>query len=369
MTASYEPAPKSPLSTGPSTTGPSAAGQLRQPPSGDLPPVEPPTMGFILQLFVIPMVIVTIIVLIWLLFNWLAHMGSNPTELVADLKKLNDSSWQKALTLADLLRNPRYEHLKRDTALAKELASVLNSQIDSAAMEENPVRLRIFLCRALGEFQTADVLPVLLRAATTERQTAEAEVRLGALQSLAVFVRYNDPEKLRGNDQLRETLLAASREQSPGVDENHTRAELRSQAAFALGVLGGEKALGRLEVMLSDAYPNARYNAAAGLCRHGDARALPTLIEMLDPENVEAVRSEESEESKPWKRLNVMQNGLRAAGLLAQKNRADDLTTLETALQTVISSDLAKFEADVRRGIRIAAEEVQLTMKQQKRKP
>lgn len=354
MTTSYEPSPF-------------PTGQTRKPPSGDLPPVEPPTMGFILQLFVIPMVIVTIIVLIWLLFNWLAHMGSNPTELVADLKKLNDSSWQKALTLADLLRNPRYEHLKRDAGLAKELASVLDQQIDSANMDENPVRLRIFLCRALGEFQTPEVLPVLLRAATTERQPAEAEVRLGALQSLAVFIRYNDSEKLQGNELLRETLLNASREQPQGIDENHTRAELRSQAAYALGVLGGEDALGRLEIMLADAYPNARYNAAVGLCRHGDVRALPVLIEMLDPQNVEAVSSEANEESKPWKRLKVIQNGLRAAGQLAEKSNSNDLAKLDAALQKVISSDLSQFDADVRRGIRIAAEEVQLILKQKKR--
>src|SRR6186997_1424183 len=131
MTSSYESSSSLP------------AGESRKPPSGELPPVQPPTMGFILQLFVIPMVIVTIIVLIWLLFNWLAHMGSNPVELVSDLKKLNDSSWQKALTLADLLRNPQYEHLKRDPALARELSNVLEGQIKEGRMEENPLRLRM----------------------------------------------------------------------------------------------------------------------------------------------------------------------------------------------------------------------------------
>jgi HEAT repeat protein len=325
-------------------------------------------MGFILQLFVIPMVIVTIIVLIWLLFNWLAHMGSNPTELVADLKKLNDSSWQKALTLADLLRNPRYEHLKQDAALAKELAGVLDGQINEAGMGENPVRLRVFLCRALGEFQTPEVLPALLRAATTERQLPEAEVRLSALQALAVFVRYNNPEALREHPELTKTLLNASREQPSGFDANHTRAELRSQSAFALGMLGGQEALERLEIMLGDAYPNARYNAAIGLSRHGDVRALPGLVEMLDPENVEAVRSEENEESKPWKRLKVMQNGLRAAGQLAEKNHSDDLARLGTALDQVINSNLSAFDPDVRRGIRIAAEEVRITLNDRSRK-
>jgi HEAT repeat protein len=325
-------------------------------------------MGFILQLFIIPMVIVTIIVLIWLLFNWLAHMGSNPADLVTDLKKFNDSSWQKALTLADLLRNPRYEYLKRDAELAKELASVLDRQLDGKDMDQKSIRLRVFLCRALGEFQTPEVLPVLLRAATTERQLPEAEVRLSALQSLAVFTRYNHPESLRTDEKLTETLLNASREQSQGVDTQHTRAEMRSQAAYALGMLGGTAALSRLEIMIGDAYPNARYNAAIGLCRHGDLRALPGLLEMLDPENVEAVSSEEKEESKPWKRLNVMQNGLRAAVQLIEKNKSDDLSELGKALDTIIASDLARFDSSVRRGIRISAEEAKLSLKERSKR-
>jgi hypothetical protein len=51
-------------------------------PNDALPPVEPPSAGFILQLFVIPGVIVTIIVLVWLLFNWLAQMGNDPQAYV-----------------------------------------------------------------------------------------------------------------------------------------------------------------------------------------------------------------------------------------------------------------------------------------------
>lgn len=356
MTASDEPAVPLPAS------------QPRNFPSGELPPVEPPTIGFILQLFVIPMVIVTIIVLIWLLFNWLAHMGSNPTELVADLKRLNDTSWQKALTLADLLRNPQYEHLKRDPALAKELASVLDSQIEQAGMDENPVRLRMFLCRALGEFQTPEALPALLRAAKTERQPAEAEVRLSALQSLAVFVSHSSSEQLRTNSELLTTLLEASKEQAAGPDERHTRGELRSHAAFALGMLGGEEPLQRLTVMLDDAYPNARYNAATGLCRYGDIRALPILLEMIDPDNVEAVQSEDNDEGKSWKRLAVMQNGLRAAGQFVAKNQNDDLSSLTAALDKIAASDLSQFDPNVRRGIKLASEEIQIAIRTRNRR-
>jgi hypothetical protein len=335
----------------------------RKPPSGDLPPVEPPTVGFILQLFVIPMVIVTIIVVIWLLFNWLAHMGSNPTELVQDLRKPNDARWQKALTLADLLRNPHNTHLKKDRALAKGLADVLNDEMQAARMDETPIQLRVFLCRALGEFETPEVLESLLQAARTEREPIEVQVRRSAIQSLAVYISNNEPENLHSHSDLLAVLLDAARARSDSDAEN-AKAELRSTAAFALGLLGSREALDQLDVLLGDAYPNARYNAAVALCRQGDARALPVLAEMLDPENEESVSREPDEEGKPWKRLLVMENGIRAAGQLVEKNQGDDLTALDAALEKIEKSDLTKFKSGARRGIRIEANEVRIKLKE-----
>ncbi len=51
-------------------------------PGDVLPPVEPPSAGFILQLFVVPGIIVAIIVMVWLLFNWVARTGNDPREYV-----------------------------------------------------------------------------------------------------------------------------------------------------------------------------------------------------------------------------------------------------------------------------------------------
>lgn len=337
--------------------------QRRRPPSGELPPVEPPTIGFILQLFVIPMVIVTIIVVIWLLFNWLAHMGTNPTELVRDLKKLNDASWQKALTLADLLRNPQNANLKQDRALAQEVAEVLDDQIQAARLDKNAVQLRVFLCRALGEFQVPEVLPTLLRAASTQRgDDTEFQVRRAAVQALAIYISNNDSLQLQQNAELTRVLLDASRERAESDPEN-ARAELRSTAAFALGMLGGDAALDRLPIMLDDAYANVRYNAAVALCRQGDVRALKGLLEMIDPDSDESVRTETKEEGKPWKRLLVMQNGLRAAGQLVAKKPAGDLEPLVAALERIKKSELKKFEAGTRRGIHILADEVLIQLR------
>ncbi|MGE0756170.1 MAG: HEAT repeat domain-containing protein [Pirellulaceae bacterium] len=335
---------------------------VRKPPSGELPPIEPPTVGFILQLFVIPLVIVSIIVVVWLLFNWLAHMGTNPTELVRDLRKMNDASWQKALTLADLLRNPQSAELKRDAALAKEVAAVLEDQLDKAPTDDsNLVQLRVFLCRALGEFEVADVLPTLLRAAGTQRAEQDLQVRRSAVQSLAVYIDHNEPAELQQQEELVEVLLRASREQQ-NPDPEFGMAELRSTAAYALGMLGGEQVQERLVTMLDDGYPNARFNAALALCRHGDERALPVLLEMLDPESDEAVRHETAEEGKPWKRLLVLQNGIRAAQMLATHNATADLSQLVEALNTLAKSELSKLEPGTRRGVHMEAQEAVLKL-------
>ncbi len=328
-----------------------------------LPPVEPPSAAFLLQLFVIPLVIVTIIVMVWLMFSWLAHMGSNPRELVRDLKKLNDSSWQRALTLADLLRNPDYDYLKEDREMGRELAAVLESQIAAGSTEEAAIKLRVFLCKALGEFRVAEVLPALLHAATEERATIEIDVRRAALQALAVFVSNNDVDQFSARSDIYRVLEDGSRDRSAGGADKPLRDELRSTAVFALGVFGGPEALNRLEFMLADSYPNARYNAALGLARHGDTRSLTVLVEMLDPDNEESARGEQNESSRTSKRLMVIKNGIAGAGLLAERGQTADLARLQQALEKIMQSDLKLFDSRVHRGIRINAEEVLIKVK------
>ena len=339
-----------------------------RPPSGrskeDLPPIEPPSAGFLVQLFVIPMVIVGVIVMVWLMFSWLAHLGSSPQDLVRDLRRLNDASWQKALTLADLLRNPDYDELKQDPEIAHELAEILAAQLDDAQTHSEAVSLRVFLCRALGEFKVPDeVVPVLLRAAVQEASPVDIDVRRAALQALAIVASNNGQQELQMDAELMQILLKASRERSANSDEKQARAELRSTATYALGVLGGEQALDRLELLMDDAYPNTRYNAALGLARHGDFRSQRVLLEMLDPTNQESARPEEHEDAKASKRLLVLKNGIRGSMHLAEQNQVDDLGDITRALTEVIESDLELFNTRTRRGLRIQAEEALIQMK------
>jgi hypothetical protein len=162
-----------------------------------LPPVRAPSAGFLFQLFLIPLVIVGIIVLVWVMFSWVAHMGSDPRDLVRDLKRVNASSWQKAYTLSTMLRNPEHDAIKDDSELVRELAQLLESEIDGGQMDQSRIFLRVYVARAIGEFRVTDGLPAMLRAVRTEREPEETDVRLAALEAIAVLASNAGPEAVR----------------------------------------------------------------------------------------------------------------------------------------------------------------------------
>jgi HEAT repeat protein len=301
-----------------------------------LPPVEPPSAGFILQLFVIPGVIVAIIVLVWLLFSHLAQMGrSDPKAYIAALDRNNEGRWQAAFNLANDLHNekgPQYEALRGDANLAQQLGDILLREIEAGSMQEQAVTFRIYLCRALREFYVPHGLPALVKAAGTERDAKEAEVRWAALESIAVLVenvRQKDPAANLDEAELEPMLLRAARESEPMV---------RKRAAFVLGVVGGRQALEELRSRVSDSYPDVRYNAATGLARHGDPAAIQVLVEMLNPEEKAGIKVELEEQAKGQKGARIVENALRAARQLHAKNPAADVSALESAVEQFLGS-------------------------------
>ncbi len=120
-------------------------------PDDALPPVEPPSAGFIVQLFVVPGAIVVVIIMVWLMFNWLAHMGNDRDAYVRALSRNNEARWQAAYNLAEALRSERIAQqpvLTVDKKLAEQLAGILAEEIEAGSMEERPISLRIYLSRA-----------------------------------------------------------------------------------------------------------------------------------------------------------------------------------------------------------------------------
>ena len=70
----------------------------------DLPPVEAPSAGFVVQLFVIPAVVVLVVIIVWLLFGKLAGGERDAMEYVRQLQ-LPSANWRSAFELASLIQN------------------------------------------------------------------------------------------------------------------------------------------------------------------------------------------------------------------------------------------------------------------------
>jgi HEAT repeat protein len=310
-------------------------------PDDALPPVEPPSAGFILQLFIVPGVIVLVVIMIWLMFNWLAHKGNDRDAFVRALSRNNEARWQAAFNLANALRAERASgrpELAVDNKLAAELAEILDREIEAGSMDEQPITLRIYLCRALGEFRVDDGLPTLIKAASTQRDEREGDVRRGAIEGIALLADNLGPDdkRLRENAKLNDALVEAA---------SDSDARTRAAAAVAMGVIGGKAFIDRLHMMLEDTHPDVRYNAAARLAHHGDTAAVSVLGEMLDLEEQAGVQVEKQQDMRAFKRSLITINALRAIEQLAEANPAADLSTLEQAVDKVRQSNAP---ADIR---------------------
>lgn len=278
-------------------------------PDALLPPVEPPSAGFLVQLFLVPAVIVAIIVGIWLGFHWIAHLGQDPQAYVKTLRRDNEGRWQAALNLANELRGPGGGALKADAGLATELGRILTDETKSGRTGEQSQMLRLYLCRALGEFSIPEALPALVEQIGVEQpQVSRAAVEAVAVLAANLAEAGKSPP---GADAV-DAVLAASRS---------TDAPLRSAAAFTLGVVAGKDAgtaVDRLGVLLGDASDDVRYNAALGLARLGDRRSIDTLGEMLAlPDEAAPVDPlDEKAQSRRYKRALIVLNALRGLALL-----------------------------------------------------
>src|SRR5262249_37770088 len=155
------------------------------------------------------------------------------------------------------------------------------------------------------------------KAATQEEDPVEVQVRFSALEAISTLADNCGAQVIRDNKEAMHAILDASRvaddttppppapkDGEPTLYRPH--AELRTVAAYALGVIGGDEAMERLEQMLHDTYPNARFNAATGLARRGNAKCERVLREMLDPANPLAVKDEINPNDRARKRITVL---------------------------------------------------------------
>ena len=308
-----------------------------QPPSGEelLPPVEPPSAGFIIQLFVVPALIVLVIVGVWLSFNWLVRRtATRPQDLIQGLEQgPSIARWQRASELADMLHNERFAEFRQNPDAAAHVARILERQIESGGMNEDEVEFRKYLAYAIGEFEVQEGIDALLTAAQTDRDPREAAVRDAALRAIAVRI-YNlrqldAPQELT-HPELESTLLRLAGDEDPAI---------RVQVAYALGHLGTPAAIERLEVMVDDPHADTRYNAAVALARRGNDKAVETLAEMLDLEEMVSEPPGTVSQSRALHRGVIVKTAIEAVQELARQNPKAELALAIDALERLANAN------------------------------
>lgn len=234
----------------------------------ELPPVQPPSAGFIIQLFVVPGLIVLAIVGAWLLFGKLASGDQDWRGLLVDLQHPNEHRrWRGALGLAQMLKADQTaggtnEPLSRNREIAQALSDVLTTEVKRASQSDPELKYQAFLARTLGLFDLPEIVVPPLEQAMQPGN--DREVRKNAIGSIAVLAdRLATAGKPLDFPGLSEQLITVSRDDDPLI---------RQLGAFSLGLFSDADAKQRLETMLDDPDSNAQINAAIGLARHANAQ-------------------------------------------------------------------------------------------------
>ena len=320
----------------PEPEGPAA--DAHRPAAEELPPVEPPSAGFIFQLFLVPALIVLAVVGVWALFGMLAAGKQDWHPLVADLSSSNEHQrWRAAHGLAQMLQSDRMNQtdggkLASNPLLVEKLTTLFQDELARTSPTENELEFQVFLARTLGMLDSPDrVLPVLTEAMTAEH---DREVRKSAIASIAVIA---------GRAQDRGEILNDAAVVNDLIEISHDPERLvRQLAAYALGLIPTEESQSRLRVMLDDIDMNTRLNAAVGLARSDSTAGLPVFEDVLeeaakpfDPRSVkipdELARNREIHD-RQFQRDLRLKNTLDALEQLAENLTADQREQLITQL-------------------------------------
>jgi HEAT repeat protein len=243
----------------------------------NLPPVEPPSAGFIIQLFVVPALIVGAVIGVWLLFGRLATNDQDWERQVNELRVDNNNRRFRAaysltqMMQADLHAGEESANLKENEQLATQLVDVLNDNLMVPSQSEEDVKLRSYLIRALGWLDVDTVtFPVLIEAMKPE---FDLETRQNAMTAISFIAGrdFEEGDPLQ-NDKITAALVTGSRDEDPVI---------RRAAAFSLGLLDDDQVDQRLRVLLQDKDEFVRVNAALALSRQKSTAGIGVLEQLL----------------------------------------------------------------------------------------
>ncbi|MAG92413.1 MAG: hypothetical protein CMJ48_01495 [Planctomycetaceae bacterium] len=308
----------------------------------DLPPVEPPSAGFIIQLFVIPALIVAAVIGVWALFGQISASDQDWERLVADLRTTNEHRRGRSATaLAQMLRadydlDAKDRKLINNPVIARELSNLLTEQLkDPTAADEAGIMHQAFLARTLRLLDAQETVIPALREAM--KSTHDRDVRKNAVASIAVIAgRMQEENKTLDAPELVDELVEITTESDP---------LLRQLGAFALGLIPGEISRRRLTVLVEDTFDaSTRANAAIGLARQGSTAGYEAFRDVLTNDSTEI------------EHLLALKNVLKAIGELADRWEASQKTELTGLIEPLA-------EGSVETAIKIEAGRALLALK------
>ena len=307
----------------------------------DLPQVEPPSAGFVIQLFVIPAAVVVVVIIVWLLFGKLAGGERDATEYVRQLRSPT-ANWRLAFELASLIQHDA--KIGSDPLLIGELSELLSHALDQP---DTDPQLTQYLALTLGAFRT-------LEAKTSSGRTVDPLIPL----ERALSAKYAAPIRIAAAASL---AKQAARLEGKLDDESAVKAlgeaaaagepEVRQIAVYALGFFGGNTATEHLRERINqDEDRFVRFNAAVALGRRGDLAAEKTLHEMLSTPELSKVIDIKSESEK--------QNKIEAIELEAMGALRTSISAGSVALGKALSPSITELSKSGLVNVRNQAQEI-----------
>ncbi len=291
-----------------------------------LPPVEPPSAGFIMQLFVVPALIVLAVVVVWAFFGKIAASEDDWRELVEDIRNTNEHRrWRGADGLARLLQTDEQlgdsgQHLAANPEIARVLVGLFDEGLTHHSQREDDLKQEAFLARTLGLLDApGTVLPALERGMLPDE---DREVRKNSIASVAVIAgRASEAHHPIDDGNLVKDLVTAS---------GDSDALIRDVSTFALGLIPTDASKERLKVLVSDADRNTRVNAAVALARQKSTAGLPVFKDVL-----QAASKESNGSPIQLENLLAVKNSLHAVKILAGEWTAPERTELVSLIDPI----------------------------------
>lgn len=265
----------------------------------DLPRVEPPSAGFIMQLFLVPGLIVAAVIGVWALFGQVSSSEQDWRQMITEMRSNNEHRrWRGAQGLAQMLQidddmGEKGQRLASNPQVAAELTTLLIELLKGDSTDQKLVQNQLFLTRTMGWLDVhAVVIPALILAMQDQHDEI---VRTDAIRIVAVIAgRGMEQGRPINHPELTARLIELSQQPEPLI---------RQVSAFTLGLIPGNDVDQRLKVMAEDGDWETSINAAFALSRRHMVDAYPVLISVLksagqpvDPQTMEGTSEQQKKQ-------------------------------------------------------------------------